>query len=608
GTGRRPGAKSWLIAEYFRLFRLVASHCPSVGNAWIPLAEEHSSQQDTERSAKACQEKWNYALKFPKPTGKSKIHPLCHLARGIDEHINKVNATRTLNDNHTMLVEELHDSIEAEFETAERDLEGLEDTAPVFDTAPEEMEEVAGGLEEECEVAEEEADDPGDEEETTDDEVQDNDLEQFAPGEVPDDAEILEIVYQPPTPEPVPELDDSRPWDIEEDSQSATETVAQAPPARLRPKMVSPAKGQPTLFEHSVPAVSKTGAGAGPPAPSKASRPVAPAPFPWSSKAGSSTTPVAKAKLKSKGKAVTPAAKHTPDIKKTGNSTSKKRKPDESSTEEVYEYVVPKHTPGGKSAASSSKNASTSKKANGAPAKKTRKLDDDVINLTSSDDDHFINRLVERKEAGNLATVAIMDRNRELQLAREQLVDLRRENDELRSQIRDDQIEKEVQKRLKDLGAVTNPTGSSTANTTNPTPPADITNNQIHVALQKYLQDNNLKLAPGDTTNIGALWDAVPSGPAFDTTNPTPPADITNNQIHVALQKYLQDNNLKLAPGDTTNIGALWDAVPSGPAFDPTHPFAQSHSISHNFDAPPGGNFEFPSVPSNSNAGPSHLE
>ncbi|KAG8693326.1 hypothetical protein FRC11_002984, partial [Ceratobasidium sp. 423] len=60
GTGRRPGVKAWLIAEFLQLLRLIAGRCPQKGNNWIPLAEEHSADQETERSHKACQGKWDY--------------------------------------------------------------------------------------------------------------------------------------------------------------------------------------------------------------------------------------------------------------------------------------------------------------------------------------------------------------------------------------------------------------------------------------------------------------------------------------------------------------------------------------------------------------------
>ncbi|KAG8744512.1 hypothetical protein FRC11_013435, partial [Ceratobasidium sp. 423] len=63
-NGRRPGTKAWLIAEFLHLFCIISNHCPTQGVDWIPIAKEDSSQQDTERSAKACQGKWDLILYF----------------------------------------------------------------------------------------------------------------------------------------------------------------------------------------------------------------------------------------------------------------------------------------------------------------------------------------------------------------------------------------------------------------------------------------------------------------------------------------------------------------------------------------------------------------
>ncbi|KEP47496.1 hypothetical protein V565_153710, partial [Rhizoctonia solani 123E] len=218
------------------------------------------------------------------------------------------------------------------------------------------------------------------------------------------------------------------------------------------------------------------------------------------------------------------------------------------------EYVVPKHTPGIKAAASGSKHMLTCKKVKGASEKKTKiSKPDDFIDLSSSDGDNFINWLMERKETCNLATAVIMDRNCKLYLAREQIAVLHQENNKLWLQIRNDQVKKVVQQRLKDLRVSLNPTTLPTASTTSP----DI------------------------------------------------PTEITNDQIHLALQMYLQDNNLKLATAYTLNHGALWEDAMSGHAFNLTHPF-QFHLANGNFDTSAGGNSGASSQPSNSNAGPAH--
>ncbi|CCO34866.1 hypothetical protein BN14_08975 [Rhizoctonia solani AG-1 IB] len=72
-------------------------------------------------------------LKLPKPTGRSKMHPLHRLALAVDKDINKANATYLLNDsiNH-----DPYGDLHAEFERAKRDMTRLKldfKRAPNFD-------------------------------------------------------------------------------------------------------------------------------------------------------------------------------------------------------------------------------------------------------------------------------------------------------------------------------------------------------------------------------------------------------------------------------------------------------------------------------------------
>ena len=103
--------------------------------------------------------------------------------------------------------------------------------------------------------------------------------------------EILEAVYRPPTPEPVPEARESPVWDAEEDEQPPAEPLAPITPARARPKMVSPTKGQPSLFEHFVLGSSTARASAGPSMPAQTPKPAVPAPAPQIASEGAHRLP-----------------------------------------------------------------------------------------------------------------------------------------------------------------------------------------------------------------------------------------------------------------------------------------------------------------------------
>ncbi|KAG8726440.1 hypothetical protein FRC11_000127 [Ceratobasidium sp. 423] len=380
-------------------------------------------------------------------------------------------------------------------------------------------------------------------------------------GEAPDSGDIIEVIYQPPTPDPAP---DSPIWDIEKDDQSSEEPPAQAAPVRARPKMVSPTKGQPVLFEHVAPIPSTS---------AKPAAPMAPASFPLL-KTKTTLTPAAKA-----NKAVALAAKPTTSSAKPSTSAAKPSMPttkpstsaakpststkvEAQGPEQILEYTVPKHAPASKSVTQGSKCASTSKKSDEAPAMKKAKKAPTVV-LSSSDaevvEGLFIDGLVNKKVAGNLAAAALMDSQRDQYLLKEQLGEANAKIEKLREELQDYKLKEEVQKRMKELGVVFNPDGSASIPTT--------------VAAQ-----------------IALTTPTVPNAPA--TGNPTDP-EFTNAKFRDTLQKYLQCNNL--------TIVNEWEA------YDPAHPFSQSHPTSDDFNAPSGGDFGLSgsSKSNNTNASPS---
>ncbi|CCO34037.1 hypothetical protein BN14_08129 [Rhizoctonia solani AG-1 IB] len=81
--GRKHGAKAWSVAEFLHLFWLIADRCLRIASNWNSLAEQHSAEQETNRSHKACQDKWGFVLKVKKPTGGRNPHPLYTLAHDI---------------------------------------------------------------------------------------------------------------------------------------------------------------------------------------------------------------------------------------------------------------------------------------------------------------------------------------------------------------------------------------------------------------------------------------------------------------------------------------------------------------------------------------------
>ncbi|CCO31947.1 hypothetical protein BN14_05999 [Rhizoctonia solani AG-1 IB] len=529
GGGRKPGAKAWNVAEFLRLFWLIADRCPCIASDWISLAEQHSAEQEANRSHKACQDKWGFVLKVKKPTGGREPHPLYTLAHAVNDHLNKVHGTVTLNDDPSILEAELKESIEDVFDIARSQLEGLEDTIPAFDKDFEPLERPTEEADEDDKDGTDGADSKGskddmdgeggedseDGEDGGDDgmdrielfpgaEIQGESME-YRPGEAPDGAEILEAVYQPPTPEPAPEARDSPDWDIE-DEQPPAESLAPPTPAQARPKMVSPNKSQPGIFNHLASSSSTSHASAGSSMPPKAPRPTATTPFPFSKTNStgatkSRPTPATASKTKSESNSVASGSKAGISTKIAQSPAVKKRKSD-GLNEAQLEYIVPKHSIGGKLDTKGTKRPSNTTKANEPPAKKksTGKEREEILDIST--DDEYLDRFVDKKEASNFATIAIMDGKREIHLVREQLADAHKTIEELREKIRDHKVEKRVQERLQAMGATRSTSATSTA-------PTEITDLQFRNLLAQYLQNNNLSIVDN--------WDATPFA---DSTHP----------------------------------------------------------------------------------------
>ncbi|CUA69805.1 hypothetical protein RSOLAG22IIIB_08732 [Rhizoctonia solani] len=124
GTGRRGrqiGVVKWIIRKYLDLFCIIAVICLSSQNDWKLVSVQHN-KGSTNWSADACKSQWSPVLKLPKPTGRSKSHPLHTLALSIDVHINKKNATHVMNDQGEP---DLHGELEDKFEFAETEMKCL---------------------------------------------------------------------------------------------------------------------------------------------------------------------------------------------------------------------------------------------------------------------------------------------------------------------------------------------------------------------------------------------------------------------------------------------------------------------------------------------------
>ncbi|KAG8696576.1 hypothetical protein FRC11_000646 [Ceratobasidium sp. 423] len=190
-----------------------------------------------------------------------------------------------------------------------------------------------------------------------------------------------------------------------------------------------------------------------------------------------------------------------------------------------------------------SKCANASKNKDKPPAKKSAKVDKDIIKLSRSDDEGFIARLVEKKQASNLTTVTVMDGKCKVQSLREQLVEAHQKIGELKEELQEYKFEKEVQQHLKELGVGLNSAGS--------------------VLTSALTAPSTLPQSVPATTNA---------------THPTAPTDIMNQQFHYALQNYLEANNLTIVDNWDVDVG------PSELVFDPTHPFNQPNSTGNNID------------------------
>ncbi|CEL53672.1 hypothetical protein RSOLAG1IB_06527 [Rhizoctonia solani AG-1 IB] len=491
GGGRKPGAKAWNVAEFLRLFWLIADRCPRIASDWILLAEQHSAEQEANQSHKACQDKWGFVLKVKKPTRGRKPHPLYTLAHTVNDHLNKVHGTVTLNNDPSILEAELKESIKDVFDIARSQLKGLEDTIPAFDKDFKPLERPTEEADEDDKDGTDGVDSKGSKDdmdgkggEDSEDggdggdgkltviiafvgtnckvrtdgmdrielfpgaKIQGESMEEYRPGEAPDGAEILEAVYQPPTPEPAPEACDSPDWDIE-DEQPPTESLAPPTPAQACPKMVSPNKSQPGIFNHLVSSSSTSHASAGSSMPPKAPRPTATTPFPFSKTNStgatkSRPTPATASKTKSESNSVASGSKAGISTKIAQSPAVKKRKSD-GLNEAQLEYIVPKHSIGGKLDTKGTKRPSNTTKANEPPAKKksTGKERKEILDIST--DNKYLNRFVNKKEASNFATIAIMDGKREIHLVWEQLADAHKTIEELQEKIRNHEVKKRVQ-------------------------------------------------------------------------------------------------------------------------------------------------------------------
>ncbi|CAE6535470.1 unnamed protein product [Rhizoctonia solani] len=470
--GRQVGAVKWTIAEHLALFRIIAAIRPSGNNDWKQVGVQHSLGP-TNRSGDACKGHWTPVLKLPKPTGRSKPHPLHHLALAIDADINKANATFVMNDQGN------HDSygeLEAEFKLAEDEMKRLKldfNRPPNFNMpTPDEdavVDEEGDGMEvedgsEDGDNGEGEGEGEGESEGEGNGEGEgEGDGEGQGDGEGEGDGEqdngndgdrggenIVDMVQDIRLPSETPtELDAAEVQAPNKDFGAARRSSSwdfqfisdpSIPPAPEAPAQASPKAG-PAPFPMSKPSMSnspeksstKQGGATVNPSPRKRPEP----------KPKREPSPEQAIALKTPSKSKATGARGTPLVDVDNTSVKSNKRKANNEEERSDKRKVPK-TSSGKAGRSKGQQP------------KVKEGDEDIINLISDDDNEFINAYIEKKEESNMAAIAFMDHKRKiqhlegkLQMANEAIASLKLEIIELKQDQKvQARVEAELARRL----------------------------------------------------------------------------------------------------------------------------------------------------------------
>ncbi|KAF8736256.1 hypothetical protein RHS02_06347, partial [Rhizoctonia solani] len=102
--GRKVGARAWTIKDYLLVFRIISVVRPAGSDQWEIVGENMT------------------VLKLPKPTGRSKMHPLHRLALAVNKSISKSHAIGLLDDSSA---QDEYEETEIEFKRAETQMKRL---------------------------------------------------------------------------------------------------------------------------------------------------------------------------------------------------------------------------------------------------------------------------------------------------------------------------------------------------------------------------------------------------------------------------------------------------------------------------------------------------
>ncbi|KAG8686022.1 hypothetical protein FRC11_009656 [Ceratobasidium sp. 423] len=468
--GRAPGARQWTIAEYLILLSVIALLEPQGGDDWEAVSEEHNAQASVNRNGDTCKKRNLGLLKLPPPTGRKKMHPLHRLALVVDRDVSKGIGIHVMNDaqSHDPLGE-----LDDEFTRAKREMKeyGMDfDSPPDFKTP----------LPDEDAVVDEDEDEASVDEGEAADEVEPIDEEVYQPSEAETEPTNVDSVPQANLP---PTVCESPSWDIEHLSdpelaalpapvQAESPTIPQAmlldifgarqqPPTSSATPRVAPlvsvvaSKSRPAPFPMSKvpPAAQGSSSSSAQAAPStststsqvkssagavltrvrptpKPKREPTPDPIPG---------PSSKSPLKPK------AIAFTPSIEVIEQPKSNKRKADEDivKEEKIGKREAPKPL--------SSKKAQVSHASSSKPKPKAAKVVDyDVLDISSSDDDDFLNDFMAKRDASNVTSMTIMNQQRKVHHFRTQLDTAKAEIQELKLKIIELEYDKKLNEQVKE--------------------------------------------------------------------------------------------------------------------------------------------------------------
>ncbi|KAG8762620.1 hypothetical protein FRC11_008454 [Ceratobasidium sp. 423] len=468
--GHAPGARQWTIAEYLILLSIIALLKPQGGDDWEAVSEEHNAQASVNWNGDTCKKCNLGLLKLPPPTGRKKMHPLHRLALVIDRDVSKGISIHIMNDaqSHNPLGELDDEFTHAKWEMKEYGMDF--DSPPDFKTP----------LPDEDAVVDEDEDKASVDEGKAADEVEPIDEEVYQPSEAETEPTNVNSVPQANLPLTVRE---SPSWDIEH--LSDPELAALPAPVQAESPMIS----QATLLDifgacqqpltssatpHVAPLVSAVASKSRPaPFPMSKVPPVVQGSSSSSARAAPSTststsqvkssagailtrvqpTPKPKCKLtpdliprpSSKSPLKPKAIAFTPLIEVIEQPKSNKCKADEDivKEEKIGKREVPKPLSSKKAQVS---HASSSK----LKPKAAKVVYYDVLDISSSDDDDFLNDFMVKRDVSNVTSMMIMNQQRKVHHFHTQLDTAKAKIQELKLKIIELEYDKKLNERVKE--------------------------------------------------------------------------------------------------------------------------------------------------------------